>query len=110
MFGPFFVMGDFLLALQGLLLMLTGPVLASWITPNLMEQVTNSVVSAFLFWLNLLGCYLVLFFYLPNRYYACNFILCGMWKFVILYSIFFGDGLCFFSSKSVVPRTVEFDS
>jgi len=38
MFGPFFVLGDFELALQGLLLMITGPVLASWITPNLMEQ------------------------------------------------------------------------
>jgi len=38
MFGPFFIMGDLELIIQGILLAVTGPLLASYFTSNLMEQ------------------------------------------------------------------------
>jgi hypothetical protein len=38
MFAPFFVMGNFVLFVQGTILLMTGPVLSAIITPNLFEQ------------------------------------------------------------------------
>jgi len=38
MFGPFFIFGDLELIFQGTLLAITGPILASYISSNLMEQ------------------------------------------------------------------------
>jgi hypothetical protein len=59
MFTPFFVWGSWFMALQGVLLLLTGPVLSALITPNLQEQASIwcffsimqiTVMVAFAFW------------------------------------------------------------
>jgi hypothetical protein len=76
MFVPFFLMGDLMLCLQGLILFLTGPMLAAYISPNLQEQVFS--LSSFLcidsFLSDKQGFYLVLFLNDPNWSNALGFV------------------------------------